>query len=97
FVVEGIRHNIPFLAAIMAHPRWRAGKLSTAFIAEEFPHGFARTPPSAAVTRERRRAISLGGEIVHADVEHDGDAIAVTFADGARHLLRSDFLPGMPL
>jgi propionyl-CoA carboxylase alpha chain len=37
FTIEGIRHNIPFLAAIMQHPRWRAGKLSTAFIAEEFP------------------------------------------------------------
>jgi propionyl-CoA carboxylase alpha chain len=40
FVVDGIRHNIPFLAALMAHPRWRAGKLSTGFIAEEFPAGF---------------------------------------------------------
>src|SRR5581483_1596900 len=28
FVVDGIRHNIPFLAALMAHPRWQAGKLS---------------------------------------------------------------------
>ena len=34
FVVDGIRHNIPFLAALMAHPRWQAGKLSTGFIAE---------------------------------------------------------------
>ena len=40
FTIEGIRHNIPFLAAIMQHPRWRAGKLSTAFIAEEFPRRF---------------------------------------------------------
>ncbi|MGB8755270.1 MAG: acetyl/propionyl/methylcrotonyl-CoA carboxylase subunit alpha [Pseudolabrys sp.] len=40
FVVDGIRHNIPFLAALMAHPRWQAGKLSTGFIAEEFPAGF---------------------------------------------------------
>jgi propionyl-CoA carboxylase alpha chain len=40
FVIDGIRHNIPFLAALMTHPRWRAGKLSTGFIAEEFPNGF---------------------------------------------------------
>jgi propionyl-CoA carboxylase alpha subunit len=40
FVVDGIRHNIPFLAALMTHPRWQAGKLSTGFIAEEFPSGF---------------------------------------------------------
>src|SRR5205085_9410881 len=43
FAIDGIRHNIPFLAALMAHPRWRAGKLSTGFIAEEFLDGF-RTP-----------------------------------------------------
>ncbi|MFN3657747.1 MAG: acetyl-CoA carboxylase biotin carboxylase subunit [Pseudolabrys sp.] len=40
FVIDGIRHNIPFLSALMAHPRWQSGKLSTGFIAEEFPQGF---------------------------------------------------------
>jgi propionyl-CoA carboxylase alpha chain len=45
FVVDGIRHNIPFLAALMAHPRWQAGKLSTGFIAEEFPAGFHAHAP----------------------------------------------------
>ena len=49
FTIEGIRHNIPFLAAVMQHPRWRAGKLSTAFIAEEYPRGFERTPPQGEV------------------------------------------------
>ena len=49
FVVDGIRHNIPFLAALMAHPRWQAGQLSTGFIAEEFPAGFhAQAPEGAA-------------------------------------------------
>ncbi len=45
FVVDGIRHNIPFLAALMTHPRWQAGKLSTGFIAEEFPSGFHAHAP----------------------------------------------------
>src|SRR5450759_294469 len=45
FVIDGIRHNIPFLAALMAHPRWRAGKLSTGYIAEEFPDGFHAIAP----------------------------------------------------
>ena len=45
FVVDGIRHNIPFLAALMTHPRWQAGKLSTGFIAEEFPSGFQAHAP----------------------------------------------------
>src|SRR5262249_17785505 len=80
FIADGIRHNISFLAALMAHPRWQAGKLSTGFIAEEFPSGFhARTPEGeparvlAAVAAaidlvlgERKRRISgqLGGRQV---------------------------------
>jgi propionyl-CoA carboxylase alpha chain len=40
FHIEGIRHNIPFLSAIMENERWLSGALSTAFIAEEFPAGF---------------------------------------------------------
>jgi propionyl-CoA carboxylase alpha chain len=41
FVIDGIRHNVPFLSAVMQHPRWRKGELSTGFIAEEFPQGFS--------------------------------------------------------
>jgi len=40
FVIDGIRHNIPFLSSLMQHPRWRSGNISTAFIAEEYPEGF---------------------------------------------------------
>jgi propionyl-CoA carboxylase alpha chain len=49
FAIEGIRHNIPFLSALMAHPRWQAGRLSTAFIAEEFPGGFQPLVPSERI------------------------------------------------
>ncbi|MEO9338995.1 acetyl/propionyl/methylcrotonyl-CoA carboxylase subunit alpha [Mesorhizobium sp. SB112] len=45
FIVDGIEHNIPFLSALMQHPRWRDGNISTAFIAEEFPDGFAPIVP----------------------------------------------------
>jgi propionyl-CoA carboxylase alpha chain len=45
FAIDGIRHNIPFLTALMAHPRWRAGALSTGFIAEEFKDGFQNPAP----------------------------------------------------
>jgi propionyl-CoA carboxylase alpha chain len=45
FAIEGIRHNIPFLTALMAHPRWREGRLSTGFIAEEFKDGFHNPSP----------------------------------------------------
>jgi propionyl-CoA carboxylase alpha chain len=45
FAIEGIRHNISFLSALMQHARWQAGKLSTAFLAEEFPKGFQPLAP----------------------------------------------------
>ena len=47
FYVRGVSHNVPFLAALMAHPRFVAGKLTTNFIAEEFKGGFsvAHLPP----------------------------------------------------
>ena len=45
FAIEGIRHNIPFLSALMAHDRWKSGRLSTGFIAEEFPEGFKPIAP----------------------------------------------------
>ena len=47
FVVDGIEHNIPFLSALMQHPRWQEGRLLTGFIAEEFPNGFAPMKPDA--------------------------------------------------
>jgi propionyl-CoA carboxylase alpha chain len=51
FYVEGIRHNIPFLSALMEHPRWREGRLSTGFIAEEFPSGFSLQTPAGETER----------------------------------------------
>jgi propionyl-CoA carboxylase alpha chain len=40
FYIRGVGHNIGFLSALMAHPRFHAGRLTTGFIAEEFPNGF---------------------------------------------------------
>ncbi|MBL4769226.1 MAG: ATP-grasp domain-containing protein, partial [Rhodobacteraceae bacterium] len=40
FEVEGIGHNLPFLAAVMDHPIFISGDMTTAFIAEEYPDGF---------------------------------------------------------
>ena len=51
FTIEGIRHNIPFVSALMHHPRWREGKLSTGFIAEEYPDGFHAPSPEGEVAR----------------------------------------------
>ena len=62
FYVDGIRHNIPFLSALMSHPRWREGKLSTGFIAEEFPKGFSARPPEGEIAR---RLAAVGAAIDH--------------------------------
>ena len=56
FVIDGIRHNIPFLSALMQHPRWREGRLSTGFIAEEYPDGFHQLAPRGET--ERRLAVA---------------------------------------
>ncbi len=51
FTLDGIRHNIPFLSALMQNERFRAGKLSTAFIAEEYPQGFHLIAPTGEGAR----------------------------------------------
>ena len=62
FYIDGIRHNIPFLSALMNHPRWRGGNLSTGFIAEEFPKGFAVRVPEGEIAR---RLAAVGAAIDH--------------------------------
>jgi propionyl-CoA carboxylase alpha chain len=83
FLVEGIRHNVPFLTALMQNPRWIEGRLSTRFIAEEWPDGFHALPAEgesgkiiAAVAAvidfqfaERRRSIS--GQMPSPHVTHE--------------------------
>ncbi|MBO0664409.1 acetyl/propionyl/methylcrotonyl-CoA carboxylase subunit alpha [Jiella sp. MQZ9-1] len=50
FRLDGIGHNVPFVAAIMQHPRWRSGEISTGFIAEEYPGGFQGAVAGDALT-----------------------------------------------
>ena len=47
FLIEGVEHNIPFLSAVMDQARFREGRLTTGYIAEEFPDGFQGLPPTA--------------------------------------------------
>ena len=54
FEIEGPGHNIDFLSALMQHPRFRAGELTTGFIAEEYPDGFHGAPAD----EERLRVIA---------------------------------------
>ncbi|MET0309073.1 MAG: acetyl/propionyl/methylcrotonyl-CoA carboxylase subunit alpha [Sphingomonas sp.] len=52
FRIDGIGQNIDFLSAIMQHPRFRSGEITTGFIAEEYPEGFHGAPASAALLRK---------------------------------------------
>ena len=54
FRIKGLGHNVDFLSAIMQHPRFRSGELTTGFIAEEYPDGFT----GAATTLEFRRVLA---------------------------------------
>ena len=51
FEIQGLGHNIDFLSAIMQHPRFREGELTTGFIAEEYPDGFGGAPATAELLR----------------------------------------------
>jgi propionyl-CoA carboxylase alpha chain len=62
FVIDGFRHNIPFLAVVMRNERWREGRLSTKFIAEEFPEGFQPPAPQGEV---RDALVAVAASIDH--------------------------------
>jgi propionyl-CoA carboxylase alpha chain len=51
FEIEGLGHNIDFVSAIMQHPRFRSGELTTGFIAEEYPDGFHGAPADAELIK----------------------------------------------
>jgi propionyl-CoA carboxylase alpha chain len=86
FYIRGIAHNMGFLAAVVDHPRFRAGRLTTNFIADEFPEGFEGAVPDDAA---RADLITLAAVLLHrrttrGDEEH-AERSWVVQADGAFH------------
>jgi propionyl-CoA carboxylase alpha chain len=75
YYIRGVSHNISFLNALILHPRFKEGRLTTNFIAEEYPDGFraADVPQSdpiipvaiAAVVHKRHaaRTADLSGQL----------------------------------
>jgi len=60
FEVEGIGHNLPFVAAVMDHAKFIQGEMTTAFIAEEYPDGFEGvTLPEAVLARVASAAAAM--------------------------------------
>ncbi|MBN8832332.1 MAG: acetyl/propionyl/methylcrotonyl-CoA carboxylase subunit alpha [Sphingomonadales bacterium] len=66
FEIEGLGHNIDFLSALMQHERFRSGAITTGFIAEEYPEGFAGAPASDELLR-RIAAIAAFAAMAQAD------------------------------
>ncbi len=66
FRIEGLGHNIDFLSAIMQHPRFRSGDLTTGFIAEEYPDGFTGAAASDAL---KRGLAAVGGVVATANAD----------------------------
>ncbi|MFN3645961.1 MAG: acetyl-CoA carboxylase biotin carboxylase subunit [Gemmobacter sp.] len=58
FEVEGIGHNLPFCSAVMDHPRFVSGNITTAFIAEEYKEGFQGVTLSPTVLRRVVAAVA---------------------------------------
>ena len=87
--IAGIGHNVNFLSAVLDHPRFREGRLSTNFIAEEWPAGYGgtvlpegRQSAMLAVAallhiRNEFRARHLGGKLGLPDWEPGAEWIAV--------------------
>ena len=75
FEIEGPGNNLDFLSALMQHPRFRSGNITTGFIAEEYPEGFHGAPANAeliealaaiaafAATAEADRARRIDGQL----------------------------------
>jgi propionyl-CoA carboxylase alpha chain len=100
FIIRGISSNIPFQAALLAHPKFVAGDFNTGFIAENYAHGFrAEDVPhddpdflvalAAFVRRKsRERAANLSGQLPGYDVQigHDYSVIVLGAKGNNRYI-----------
>jgi propionyl-CoA carboxylase alpha chain len=98
FVIRGISSNIPFQAALLAHPKFVSGDFNTGFIAEQYPKGFTRASVqhddpafllALAVATNRRllaRSAGISGQLPGHELQVGEDFVVVqTDADGTRH------------
>jgi propionyl-CoA carboxylase alpha chain len=91
FVIRGISSNIPFQAALLAHPKFVAGDFNTGFIAENYAHGFSaedvpHEDPNFLVAlaafvrrKSRERAANISGQLPGYDVQigHDYSVVVL--------------------
>ena len=97
FVIRGVSSNIPFQAALLAHPKFVAGDFNTGFIAENYAHGFrAEDVPhddanflvalAAFVRRKsREREANLSGQLPGYGVNVGQDYCVIVLEQGGEH------------
>jgi propionyl-CoA carboxylase alpha chain len=102
YYIRGVNHNISFLNALMVHPRFVAGKLTTNFIAEEYPEGFspdlvpqedpALCVVAAAVINKkfRDRSALITGQLPSLEYRPSNDWVVMMEGDDARYPISVD-------
>jgi propionyl-CoA carboxylase alpha chain len=97
FVIRGVSSNIPFQAALLAHPQFVSGDFNTGFIAEHYGRGFrAEDVPhddpdflvalaAAAYRRYRERAVGISGQLAGHGARVGTDFVAVVRGEGGVH------------
>ncbi len=111
FVIRGIASNIPFQAALLAHPDFQSGDFDTGFIARQWPKGFSADSVrhddadflvalAAFVRRKtRERAVGISGQLPGHEVGLDNKVVAVTDlgeGNALRQRVRVTETPGRP-
>ena len=98
FVIRGVSSNIPFQAALLAHPKFVAGDFNTGFIAENYSHGFRAedvphedahflTALAAFVRRKsRERTAAISGQLPGYAVEAGKDYVVIAMSDSGSHV-----------
>jgi len=97
FVIRGISSNIPFQAALLAHPKFVSGQFNTGFIAEHYAHGFSaedvpHQDPDFLVAlaafmhrRYRARASGISGQLAGHGVKVGEQFVVVTLGHEGQH------------
>jgi len=85
FEMEGVGHNLPFLSAVMEHPRFREGRITTAFIAEEWPEGFVGVEPD----EEEARTLAAVAAYINLRLQKRGALISGTLSNHPRTIGRN--------
>ncbi|KAI9343993.1 carbamoyl-phosphate synthase L chain, ATP binding domain-containing protein [Obelidium mucronatum] len=62
YVIKGVTHNVPLLRDVISHPRFASGKISTKFLAQEYPKGFK----GAALDDKKKTQLFSLSAVVHA-------------------------------